>query len=217
MRAGKRPPLPARARSSHGSIDRRLPLARKGYAKADTSGSFIGIESVSGSPHAERDLQCFPEARGIQVQLAGKSVNLDGLPFCEFALNADTFVAWHVRTSLCAIDAQIQVPLDARRRFPFNQAASNRLIEHLSSRPEVFSDRVHFSDDVRKELEGKLKRKPTEDDVWSYLMYPDVFLKFADFRKTYGDVLPLPTASGGSGATATPSGAGRRSTRCGVS
>jgi pyruvate carboxylase len=24
-------------------------------------------------------------------------------------------------------------------------------------------------------------------------MYPDVFLKFADFRKTYGDVAALPT------------------------
>ncbi len=48
-------------------------------------------------------------------------------------------------------------------------------------------------DDVRAELESKLKRKPTEDDVWSYLMYPDVFLKFAEFRKAYGDVCVLPT------------------------
>lgn len=38
-----------------------------------------------------------------------------------------------------------------------------------------------------------MKRKPSEDDVWSYLMYPDVFLKFADFRRTYGDVAALPT------------------------
>jgi pyruvate carboxylase len=44
-----------------------------------------------------------------------------------------------------------------------------------------------------RRAEGKLKKKPTEDDVWSYLMYPDVFLKFADFRKTYGDVAALPT------------------------
>ncbi len=46
---------------------------------------------------------------------------------------------------------------------------------------------------MRTELEGKLKQKPTEDDVWSYLMYPDVFLKFAEFRKAYGDVSALPT------------------------
>ena len=46
---------------------------------------------------------------------------------------------------------------------------------------------------MRAELEQKLKKKPTEDDVWSYLMYPDVFLKFAEFRKTYGDVAALPT------------------------
>lgn len=48
-------------------------------------------------------------------------------------------------------------------------------------------------DEVRAELETKLRKKPTEDDVWSYLMYPDVFLKFADFRKKFGDVAALPT------------------------
>jgi pyruvate carboxylase len=48
-------------------------------------------------------------------------------------------------------------------------------------------------DEVRVELEGKLRRKPNDDDVWSYLMYPDVFLKFADFRKKFGDVSALPT------------------------
>ena len=46
---------------------------------------------------------------------------------------------------------------------------------------------------VTEELEGKLKRKPSEDDVWSYLMYPDVFTKFAEFRRVYGDVSVLPT------------------------
>jgi pyruvate carboxylase len=48
-------------------------------------------------------------------------------------------------------------------------------------------------DAVRAELEAKLGAPPAEDDVWSYLMYPDVFLKFADFRKTYGKVSALPT------------------------
>lgn len=64
--------------------------------------------------------------------------------------------------------------------------------KRIKGRPGSHAAKVKL-DDVRAELEQKLKRKPTEDDVWSYLMYPDVFLKFADFRKTYGDVSCLPT------------------------
>jgi pyruvate carboxylase len=64
--------------------------------------------------------------------------------------------------------------------------------KRIKGRPGTHAARINL-DEVRTELETKLKRKPTEDDVWSYLMYPDVFLKFADFRKTYGDVAALPT------------------------
>lgn len=64
--------------------------------------------------------------------------------------------------------------------------------KRIKGRPGTHAAKINLAD-VRAELEGKLKKKPTEDDVWSYLMYPDVFLKFADFRKTYGDVAALPT------------------------
>jgi pyruvate carboxylase len=64
--------------------------------------------------------------------------------------------------------------------------------KRIKGRPGTHAARINL-DEVRTELETKLKRKLTEDDVWSYLMYPDVFLKFADFRKTYGDVAALPT------------------------
>jgi pyruvate carboxylase len=64
--------------------------------------------------------------------------------------------------------------------------------KRIKGRPGVHAAKVKL-EDVRKELEGKLKRKPSEDDVWSYLMYPDVFMKFAEFRRTYGDVSVLPT------------------------
>ena len=64
--------------------------------------------------------------------------------------------------------------------------------KRIKGRPGLHAPKVKL-DDVRAELEAKLKRKPAEDDVWSYLMYPEVFLKFAEFRKTYGDVSVLPT------------------------
>ncbi|MBB5032728.1 pyruvate carboxylase [Prosthecobacter vanneervenii] len=64
--------------------------------------------------------------------------------------------------------------------------------KRIKGRPGTHAAKVNLTE-VRAELKGKLKKDPTDDDVWSYLMYPDVFLKFADFRKTYGDVSALPT------------------------
>ena len=46
---------------------------------------------------------------------------------------------------------------------------------------------------VREELTSKLKRTATEDDLFSYLMYPQVFLDFARQQKEFGDLSALPT------------------------
>jgi pyruvate carboxylase len=42
-------------------------------------------------------------------------------------------------------------------------------------------------------VEKKIGRTPVRDEVLSYLMYPDVFLKFARARQNWGDVDVLPT------------------------
>ena len=46
---------------------------------------------------------------------------------------------------------------------------------------------------TRKELAAKFKQPPTEDDLYSHLMYPDVFAAFKKFVREYGDVSVLPT------------------------
>ncbi len=46
---------------------------------------------------------------------------------------------------------------------------------------------------VRKELAAKLKHAPEEDELYSHLMYPDVFGAFTKFEREYGDVSVLPT------------------------
>jgi pyruvate carboxylase len=46
---------------------------------------------------------------------------------------------------------------------------------------------------VRTELTEKLKRTATDDDVFSHLMYPQVFADFAKHASTYSDVSVLPT------------------------
>ncbi len=46
---------------------------------------------------------------------------------------------------------------------------------------------------VRGELASKLKHEPSEDELYSYLMYPQVFLAFAKTSRTYSDLSVLPT------------------------
>jgi pyruvate carboxylase len=42
-------------------------------------------------------------------------------------------------------------------------------------------------------LEKKIGRQPSRDEVLSYLMYPEVFVKYARAQQSYGDVEVLPT------------------------
>jgi pyruvate carboxylase len=46
---------------------------------------------------------------------------------------------------------------------------------------------------IRKELSETLKREATEDDLYSHLMYPQVFADFAKSAREFSDVSVLPT------------------------
>ena len=46
---------------------------------------------------------------------------------------------------------------------------------------------------LRTELTTKLKRRATDDDLYSHLMYPEVFAAFEKHRHDYSDVSVLPT------------------------
>ena len=46
---------------------------------------------------------------------------------------------------------------------------------------------------VRADLAAKLKHEPTDDELYSHLMYPDVFTDFSKFQRDFGDVSALPT------------------------
>jgi pyruvate carboxylase len=48
-------------------------------------------------------------------------------------------------------------------------------------------------EDTATAVEKKIGRQPSRDETLSYLMYPDVFVKFARNRQTWGDVDVLPT------------------------
>ena len=46
---------------------------------------------------------------------------------------------------------------------------------------------------LRNEVAEKTKRDPSDDDLYSHLMYPQVFADFAKHQREYGDVSVLPT------------------------
>ena len=48
-------------------------------------------------------------------------------------------------------------------------------------------------DKIRAELSATLKRPCTDDDLYSYLMYPQVFTDFTKLQKEYSDVSVLPS------------------------
>ena len=65
--------------------------------------------------------------------------------------------------------------------------------EPQTGRPGAYLPDVNLAD-TTEVLERKIGRKPAHDEVLSYLMYPEVFVKYAQNRNTWGDVDVLPTA-----------------------
>ena len=46
---------------------------------------------------------------------------------------------------------------------------------------------------IKEELSARLKHEASDDDLYSHLMYPEVFADFAKFTRDYSDVSVLPT------------------------
>ncbi|MGH9743200.1 MAG: pyruvate carboxylase [Candidatus Acidiferrum sp.] len=64
----------------------------------------------------------------------------------------------------------------------------------LKGRPGANLEPVNFAE-TSSSLEKKVGHSVRRDDFLSYLLYPDVFLKYDKFRQTYADVGVLPTSA----------------------
>ncbi len=62
----------------------------------------------------------------------------------------------------------------------------------IKGRPSAALKPVNL-DEAAQLAEKRTGQKPTSSDLMSYLMYPDVYTKFAKARSSYGDVEVLPT------------------------
>jgi pyruvate carboxylase len=64
----------------------------------------------------------------------------------------------------------------------------------LRGRPGASMPPLNFKK-TKDELGGRLKREVTDDDLYSHLMYPEVYAEFARFSRESGDVSVLPTSA----------------------
>ncbi len=69
-----------------------------------------------------------------------------------------------------------------------------RLVEVVVGKGKKQSKPARLNlEETRVQLSTKLKREATVDDLYSHLMYPEVFAEFARFTREYGNVSVLPT------------------------
>jgi pyruvate carboxylase len=64
----------------------------------------------------------------------------------------------------------------------------------LSGRPGAGIPPLNFKK-TKDELSGRFKWEAGDDDLYSHVMYPEVYAEFAKFSRDYGDVSVLPTAA----------------------
>jgi pyruvate carboxylase len=82
----------------------------------------------------------------------------------------------------------------AKRSDSRSQVAEAKAHKSESSAPAVSSPASALDlEKLRADLAEKLKRPATDDDLYSHLMYPQVFADFAKHAATYSDVSVLPT------------------------
>jgi len=62
----------------------------------------------------------------------------------------------------------------------------------LRGRPGASMAPLNFKK-VKDELGGRLRGEVSDDDLYSHLMYPEVFAEFARFKRDYADISVLPT------------------------
>lgn len=66
--------------------------------------------------------------------------------------------------------------------------------DYFTTRPGELLAPIDF-DKVKQELEQKMGRTPSQLDVLSYIMYPQVFLQYDQSNKEYGDLSVLDTST----------------------
>jgi pyruvate carboxylase len=151
---------------------------------AEVNALFGDIVKVTPSSKVVGDMALFLFSRGIR---AADVVNLEpgSIPFPESVIDMlEGGLGWPDGGWPEAVS---RVVLDEKRHAAARTKYRASLKRKSATGAPIDLDRV------RTELAEKLRRETTEDDLYSHLMYPQVFADFVRHRQAYGEVSVLPT------------------------
>lgn len=144
---------------------------------AEVNQLFGDIVKVTPSSKVVGDMTMFLITRGIKP---ADVVNLDpgSMPFPESVID---MLGGGLGKPVGGWPKKVQAVILGKRK-------------PLRGRPGANLPPLNFKKS-KDELSGRLKREITDDDHYSYLMYPEVFNEFARFTRDYGNISVLPTAA----------------------
>jgi pyruvate carboxylase len=170
-------------------VSHRWPEIARTYAEVNQL--FGDIVKVTPSSKVVGDLALFLFSRGIKP---ADVVNLEpgATPFPESVI--DMLMGglgwpeggWPEGVSLAILGPQRHREARARYRAAMKPKKTARA---------AAAEPATALASLRQELTEKLKREPSDDELYSHLMYPQVFADFAKHQREYGDVSVLPTPS----------------------
>jgi pyruvate carboxylase len=152
---------------------------------AEVNQLFGDIVKVTPSSKVVGDMTMFLVTRGIRPN---DVLNLDPgtTPFPESVVDMlSGGLGWPENGWPPALQ---RVVLGEKRALEAQQNFKKGVVPGAIATPANF-------DKVRRELSDKLRHEPSEDDLFSYLLYPQVFLDFARHQREFSDVSVLPTAA----------------------
>ena len=162
-------------------VSHRWPEIARGYA--DVNQLFGDIVKVTPSSKVVGDMALFLFSKGIK---ASDVVNLEpgSTPFPESVID---MLSGGLGWPEGGWPADIQkVVLGDKRAAEARKNYEKGVVPGAVATPANFKK-------IREELADKLRREPTDDDVYSFLMYPQVFLDFAKHQREFSNVSVLPT------------------------
>jgi len=162
-------------------VSHRWPEIARAYAEVNQL--FGDIVKVTPSSKVVGDMALFLFSRGIK---AADVVNLEpgaqGFPESVADMMSGG-LGWPENGWPEAVQ---RVILGEKRAAQARQDFANGVIPGAVATPANLEK-------IRKELSDTLKREATEDDLYSYLMYPQVFTEYARHAREFSDVSVLPT------------------------
>jgi pyruvate carboxylase len=180
-------------------VSHRWPEIARTYAEVNQL--FGDIVKVTPSSKVVGDMALFLFSKGIRP---ADVVNLPPgeTPFPESVIDMLTGGlgwpegGWPEKVSLAVLgekrhhEAKAKYKAALRTAVSSRRSASQSRAPSFESRPPVSHS---YLEKVRAELSEKQKHAATDDELYSHLMYPQVFADFAKHQREFGDVSVLPT------------------------